>query len=63
MQQLPTVKTTLIDRYTEATYQVYAYRRLIPGEMVQAIAHYLTKNDRVPKAGAVIEIVTTIGRN
>jgi hypothetical protein len=63
VQPSPTVKTILVDRYTEATYQVFAYRRLIPGELVQAIAHYLTHTERSPKAGAVVNIVTAIGRH
>ncbi len=62
MQPLPTVETTLVDRYTEATYQVVAYRRLVAGELVQAIAHYLTQTDRSPKSGTVIKIMTAIGR-
>ena len=63
LQPSPTIKTTLIDRYTDATYQVFAYRRLMPGETVQAIAHYLTHANRLPKAGAVVKIVTAIGRH
>ena len=61
--QLPTVKNILRDEDRDITYEVMAHRRLTDKELVLSVRKALggLKNSALPKRGARLKIVTTIG--
>ena len=60
MTQLPNVKNTATDQQTGVTYNIMAYRTLTREEIVLAIRHALSQQKK-PKRGTTLTIITTIG--
>lgn len=61
--EMPNVVTEAIDETKNVRYEVVAYRKLTPNELVFAIRHALARMKRKPKKNSVCRLVAIIGHD
>jgi len=61
--EMPSIVTEAIDEAKNVRYQVVAYRKLSPNELVFAIRLALSRMKRKPKKNSTCRLVTIIGHD
>jgi len=59
--EAPNVLNVVNDQARGVKYHVMAYRRMTRAELLQAVAMYLSRAKKKPKAGTLVTLVTIIG--